>query len=327
MPRGAVVEGIGQTVAEENVRLDSSKKRAETWRMNIAVVGASGFVGSHLVRHLLGTGHRIVAISRNGRRLPGWGESVVARGADVGTGIGLDEAMAGADAVVHLAAIPRETRGRRFTDVNARGTERVVAAAERARIRRFVHLSVLGVADDPKLRYLYSKWRGELAVRESSLDWVVLRPSLMFGTGDGFFNLVKTTLRWWSPGIVAIPAKGDTIFQPLSVDDLAIGVEKSVTEAGRAGSVYKLGGPEHVTYRQIVDAVMRATGIRRLKVGIPIPLIGAITAVTDRLIPIFPVSHDQIGSLQRPNFTELDAFERAFGLEPRPFDVSYLGNT
>lgn len=292
--------------------------------MKIAVVGATGFVGSHLVPHLAASGHEVIGISRDGRRLPAWGDEIVARAADVATGIGLDDALEGADAVVHLAAIPRETRGRTFEEVNVRGTERVVAAAERAGIRRFVHLSVLGVADDPKLAYLYSKWRGEEVARGSSLDWVVLRPSLMFGMGDGFFNLVKTTLRWWSPGIIAIPGKGDTRFQPLSVDDLAIGVEKSVTDAGRAGSVYNVGGPEHVTFRQIVDAVMRATGMRRLKVGIPIPLIGALTAVTDRVLPVFPVSHDQISSLQRPNFTELDAFEQAFGVKPRPFDVSYL---
>ena len=294
--------------------------------MNIAIVGATGFVGSHLVPHLVEAGHRAIAISRDGRRLPAWGDAVAPRAADVATGIGLDDALAGADAVVHLAAIPRQARGRRFEEVNVRGTERVIAAAERAGIRRFVHLSVLGVADDPKLGYLYSKWRSEQAVRGSSLEWVVLRPSLMFGRGDGFFNLVRVTLRYWSPGVVAIPGNGDTRFQPLSVDDLAIGVEKSVTDPARAGSVYQLGGPDHITYRQIVDAVMLATGMRRLKLGIPIPLISALTAVTDRVLPVFPVSHDQIASLQRPNFTDLDAFERAFGVKPRPFDVSYLSD-
>ena len=191
-------------------------------------------------------------------------------------------------------------------------------------IRRFVHLSVLGVVDDPKLGYLRSKARGEQLVRESSLDWVVLRPSLMFGVGDGFFNIVKTTLRYWSPGVVAIPGNGDTRFQPLSADDLAIAVERSVTDADRVGSVYELGGPDWLTYRQIVDEVMRVTGMRRLKLPIPIPLIGALTAVTDRVLPIFPVTHDQIGSLQRQNYTDLDAFEKAFGVEPRKLDLTYL---
>ena len=120
--------------------------------MNIAIVGATGFVGSHLVPHLAEAGHRVIAISRTGRRLPGWTDAVEARAADVTTGAGLDEALGGADAVVHLVAIPRESGGRRFEDVNVGGTRRVVEAAERAGIRRFVHLSVLGVVDDPEAR-------------------------------------------------------------------------------------------------------------------------------------------------------------------------------
>ncbi|MGI8998975.1 MAG: complex I NDUFA9 subunit family protein [Candidatus Limnocylindria bacterium] len=291
--------------------------------MNVAVVGATGFVGSHLVPHLAAAGHRVIAISRHGRRLTGWGEAVEPRAADV-TESGLEEALAGADAVVHLVAVPRETGGLRFVDINVRGTQRVVQAAENAGIKRFVHLSALGVADDPKLSYLYSKWLGERVVRESALDWVVLRPSLLFGKGDGFFNLIKTTLRWWSPGIVAVPGTGDARFQPLSVEDLAIGIEMSLTDADRASSVYELGGPEHLTYNRIVDEVMRATHMKRLKLGMPIPLISALTVVTDRVLPIFPVSHDQISSLQRPNYTDPDAFERIFGVKPRKLALSYL---
>lgn len=292
-------------------------------RMIVAVVGATGFVGSHLVPHLVRAGHRVIAVSRDGRRLPDWTDDVEARAADV-TGEGVDAALAGAEGVVHLVAIPRETKRRTFDEVNVRGTRRVVEAAKRAGVKRLVHLSVLGVSDDENLDYLHSKWRGEEAVRASSLDWVVLRPSLMFGTGDGFFNIVKTTLKWWSPGVVAIPGRGDARFQPLSVDDLAIGIEKSLTDAERSGSVYELGGPRWMTYREIVDEVMRVTRMRRLKLGMPIPLISVLTAVTDRVLPVFPVSHDQIASLERPNFTDLDAFERTFGVAPRPLDLSYL---
>ncbi len=291
--------------------------------MRIAIVGATGFVGSHLVPHLVDRGHEVIAVSRDGRRLTAWGPEVEARAADVVAG-DLEAGLAGAEAVVHLAAIPRESRGRRFAEVNVLGARRVVAAAERIGVKRLVHLSVLGVSDDSTLRYLHSKWLGEEAVRGSSLEWVVLRPSLMFGTGDGFFNLIKTTLRWWSPGIVVIPGDGGTRFQPLSVDDLAIAVERSLTDADRARSVYELGGPEWVTYREIVDAVIGATGMRRLKLGMPIPVLSALTAVTDRILPVFPVSHDQIASMSRPNFTELDAFERTFGVAPRPMDLAYL---
>ena len=290
----------------------------------IAVVGATGFVGNAVVSRLAESGHGVIAISRTGRRLATWPASVITRAADVATGRNLTQALEGADAVVHLVAIPRETGGRTFAEVNVRGTQRVVEASTAAGIRRFVHLSVLGVSDDPKLRYLYSKWLGERIVRDSELDWVVLRPSLMFGPGDGFFRLVRTTLKWWSPGVVAIPGSGDARFQPLAVDDLAIAVERSITDAERAGQVYEIGGPDWVTYREIVEDVMRVTGMRRLKLPMPIPLISALTALTDRILPVFPVSHDQIASLQRPNFTDRDAFERAFGVTPRPMDLSYL---
>ena len=292
--------------------------------MEIAVMGATGFVGSHLVPHLVAAGHRVRAVSRDGERLPGWGSEVDSRDADVSSGAGVAEALRGAEAVVHLVAIPRERGGRTFQDVNVRAVGRTLAAAEAEGVRRIVHLSVLGASDDPKLRYLHSKWRGEELVRESGLEWVVLRPSLLFGEGDGFFNLVKVTLTWWSPGIVAIPGDGSARFQPLSVDDLAIAVERSLVEPGRAGSVYEIGGPGYLSYREIVDRVMAVTGKRRLKLGLPVPIISALTAVTDRILPIFPVSHDQIASLGRPNFTDLDAFERAFGVQPRPFDIGYL---
>ena len=292
--------------------------------MTVAVVGATGFVGSSVVPHLAQAGHHVIAISRDGRRQPGWTADVEARAADVSTGGGLGAALDGADGVVHLVAIPRESKGLRFEQVNVRGTQRVVAAAEAAGVKRLVHLSAMGVIDDPKLAYLGSKWRGEAAVRASKLDWVVLRPSLMFGPGDGFFNLVKVTLKWWSPGIVAIPGNGDSRFQPLAAADLAIAVERSLTDASRTGSVYELGGPDWWTYREIVDEVMRVTGMKRLKLGMPIPIISALTSVTDRVLPMFPVSHDQISSLQRPNFTELHAFEAAFGVKPRRMDLAYL---
>lgn len=318
------------------MRFDSSKKGTDdTTGMKqpterrpatqaVAVVGATGFVGRHVTARLAESGHRVIAISRTSRRLPTWGAEVTTDAVDVETGRGLPAALDGVDAVVHLVAIPRQARGRTFAAVNVRGTQRVVEAARAAGVRRFVHLSALGVADDPRLDYLYSKWLGERIVRESDLDWVVFRPSLMFGPGDGFFSLVRTTLKWWSPGVVAIPGRGDTRFQPLAVDDLAIAVEKAVIEAERAGSVYEIGGPRYWTYREIVDEVMGVTEMRRLKLPMPIPLLRGLTAVTDRVLPIFPVSHDQIASLSRPNSTELDAFERAFGVKPRPMDLSYL---
>ncbi len=294
--------------------------------MDVAVIGATGFVGRHLVAHLQEAGHAVRAVSRDGARRPEWGELVTAHVADVESGEGLERALAGADGAVHLVAIPRETRGRTFEAINVGGVANAVRAATTAGVGRFVHLSALGVTDDPQLGYLASKWRGEELVRASGLDWVILRPSLLFGEGDGFFSLIETTLTWWSPGIVAIPGDGSARFQPLSVDDLAAAIERCLVDPDRGHTVYELGGPDYLTYREIVDRVMEATGKRRLKLNMPLPLISALTAVTDRVLPIFPVSHDQIKSLGRPNYTDLQAFETSFGFAPRPFDISYLAD-
>jgi NADH dehydrogenase len=289
----------------------------------VTVVGATGFVGRQVVMRLQECGYTVRAVSRHGDRHVGWGADVHALAADVETGDGLGATMVGASAAVHLVAIPREGDGRRFERVNVGGVAHVLEAMHAAGVRRIVHLSVLGVTEDPGYRYLSSKWRGERLVRQSGLDWVVLRPSLLFGPGDGFFSLIDSTLRWWSPGIVAIPAAG-AHFQPLAVQDLAVAVERCLAEPQRAGSVYELGGPSYLTYPQIVDAVMEATHRRRVKLPMPVPLLRAVTAVTDRLLPVFPVSHDQVLSLGRPNHTDLDAFERAFGAPPRPFDLRYM---
>jgi uncharacterized protein YbjT (DUF2867 family) len=290
----------------------------------VTVVGATGFVGSHLVPHLQECGYTVRAVSRHGGRLPGWGADVHALAADVETGAGLGATMVGAWAVVHLVAIPREADGRTFQEVNVQGVARVLEAMHGAGVRRLVHLSVLGVTDDPALRYLSSKWHGEQLVRHSGLDWVVLRPSILFGAGDGFFALIDATLRWWSPGIVAIPAASGALFQPLAVQDLALAVERCLAEPQRAGSVYELGGPTYLTYPQIVDAVMEVTRRRRLKLPVPVPLLRALTTVTDRVLPVFPVSHDQVLSLGRPNHTDLDAFARTFRVPPRAFDLGYM---
>jgi uncharacterized protein YbjT (DUF2867 family) len=295
--------------------------------MDVAVIGATGFVGSHLVPVLEERRHRVRAVSRSGRRLAGWGPEIVPLAANVETGDGLESAVLGADAVVHLVAIPRERAGRTFEAVNVTGTERLLAAARAGGVQRVVHLSALGVTPDPSLRFLSSKCRAEELLRAGGLDWVILRPSLLFGPGDGFFSLIRETLRWWSPGIVAIPGDGQTRFQPLAADDLAHAIERCVSEPGRSASVYELGGPEYLTYRQIVRAVMEATGRRRLMVNVPVPLLRALAAVTDRVLPVFPVTHDQIGSLGRPNWTDIDAYQSAFGRRPRPLDLSYLGRS
>ena len=260
----------------------------------VLVTGASGFVGSHLLPELLGAGHRVVALVRTGgagekvtRRIPpAYAANLELRTGDVDHPATLPAALAGVDAVVHLAAIPRDWNGgRKLLAVNLGGTRNVIAAMEACGVRRLVHLGALGVEDREELHYARSKARAERAVMESGLDWTILKPSLLFGPGDGFFNIVAGLVRL-SPGIVPVPGDGKSRFQPLHVADLALCLRLCLERPETVGQAFELGGPRIWTYREITAEVCRATGRRRVIIGIPAGVLSATKpgSIRDQLV-------------------------------------------
>ena len=300
----------------------------------VLVTGASGFVGSHLLPELLGAGHRVVALVRSpasgtkvtGRLPAALAASVELRTGDVDRPATLPAALAGVDAVVHLAAIPRDrTGGRQLLAVNLDGTRNVIAAMQEAGIRRLVHLGALGVEDREELHYAKSKARAEQAVRESGLDWTILKPSLLFGPGDGFFNIIADLVRL-SPGIVPVPGDGTSRFQPLHVADLALCLRLSVERPTTVGNACELGGPRTWTYREITVEVCRAMGRRRAILPVPLPLIRLVAGAAEAAHLPFPVATDQLRQLALDNVGPLDGVHAAFGFIPRRMEgeLQYL---
>ena len=291
----------------------------------ILVTGASGFVGSHLLPELLGAGHRVVALVRSTeagakvtRRLPAeLVANVEVRTGDVDRPATLAPALVGVEAVIHLVAIARDSNGgRQLLAVNLDGTRNLIAAMQASGVRRLVHLGALGVADREELHYGKSKARAERAVAESGLDWTILKPSLLFGPGDGFFNIVAGLVRL-SPGIVPVPGDGKSRFQPLHVADLALCLRLSLERPETVGHAYELGGPRTWTYREITAEVCRAMGRRRAIVPVPVPLIKLVAGVAEALHLPFPVATDQLRQLALDNVGPIDGVHAAFGFVPR----------
>jgi nucleoside-diphosphate-sugar epimerase len=296
----------------------------------VVVTGAPGFVGSHVVPALVEAGHSVIAVAHRAesgaalleRIEPGPRERVEVRVADVTQPASLPAALASADAVVHLAAIPRDwDGGASLRLVNTEGTRNVLAAAREAGIRRFVHLGAMGVADEPELQYASSKARAIALVRDSGLDWTVLSPSVMYGPRDGFFNILADLVRW-SPGVTPITGRGTARFQPLSIGDFARAVVCTVEDPRTIGREYELGGPRYWTYREIMGEVLRGMGKRRVLVPMPVPIIRLVAGAAELVHLPFPVATDQLRQLRLDNTGPLDGVEAAFGFEPQAMEGS-----
>jgi uncharacterized protein YbjT (DUF2867 family) len=300
----------------------------------ILVTGASGFVGSHIVPTLLASGHRVIALARSATageivvgRLPAAARAnIEVRIGDVTRPETLAPAMAGVDAVVHLVAIPRDYNGGAdLRLVNTEGTRALVAAMGTAGVRRLVHMGAMGVEDDPNLHYASSKAKAEALVRESGLGWTILKPSLQFGEGDGFFNIVAGLVRI-SPGIVPVPGNGSARFQPIHVADVAAITLRALADPTTIGGVFELGGPRYWTYREITREILTALGKKRLIVPMPLAIIGLVAGTAERVHAPFPVATDQLRQLRLDNVGPLDLIPSRFGFEPRPMEgaLGYL---
>lgn len=300
----------------------------------ILLTGASGFVGSAFLPALIDAGHTVHALVRSDasrdkvrRRLTQQqGAKVKFHSGDVTRPDSLGPAMAGVDTVIHLVAIARDMNGGKdLTRVNTVGTANVVDAMRAAGVQRMIHQGALGVTDDPSLHYGSSKARAEKLVAQSDLDWTILKPSLLFGARDGFFNVIADLVR--PPlGAVPIPARQRSRFQPLWVGDLARIVVQLLERPDTVGRSFELGGPDQLTYREMVEEVIRATDRRRVIIPVPLPLIKLVARGAEMVRLPFPVASDQLRQLAFDNATAPDAVESAFGFRPRPIrgNLDYL---
>ena len=294
----------------------------------IAVIGGSGFVGRHVVQALARDGHRIrVGVRRVERAsflkpmgVPG---QVVPMQANIRFPESLDAVVAGADVVINLVGILQEAGPQKFSALQAEGARAVAKAARDAGATQFIQLSAIGADADSDADYARTKAEGEQAVLEQYPDAVILRPSIVVGPEDQFFNRFAAMARL-SPVLPVVSAQ--TKFQPVFVGDVAKAVKLAVDDADLSG-VYELGGPSVYSFEQLMRLMLKVIGRKAFVADIPIPIASLMAKLTDWL-PGAPLTQDQVKMLQHDNIVSQNA--RGFdelGLKPEAIEgqiPSYL---
>lgn len=268
----------------------------------VTVFGGSGFLGRHVVRALAKRGYRIRVACRRpdlaGHLQPlGNVGQIKAVQANLRVRWSVDRAVEGADHVVNLVGILFESGRQKFSSVQEFGP-RAVAEAARAAGAKLTHVSAIGANDQSESVYARTKARGEAAVRETLPDAVILRPSIVFGPEDGFFNLFANMARF-SPFLPLIGG-GHTKFQPVFVGDVAEAIARSVDGRLKGGATYELGGPQVLTFRQCMELILEITG--RKRVLLPLPWgIASLQASVLGLLPNPLLTTDQVTLLRSDN--------------------------
>lgn len=294
----------------------------------VTVFGGSGFLGRYVVQALAKRGHRIrVAVRRPdlaGHLQPlGMVGQIKPIQANVRYRWSVDRALEGVDAVVNLVGILAEGGRQTFDAVQSFGPRAIGEAARAAGISNVVHVSAIGADKPSTIGYLRSKAEGEAAIHETAPEAVIMRPSIVFGPEDNFFNRFAAMARL-SPTLPLIGG-GNTRFQPVFAGDVGEAIARAVDGQARQGAIYELGGPEILTFRECMERMLEVT--KRRRVLVPVPWFAArIIGRIGNYVPGAPITLDQVRMLGFDNIVSADA-ERdkrtleGLGISPTALEV------
>lgn len=283
----------------------------------ILVTGGTGYVGGRLVARLAEQKRPVRLLARDVARAQATApQGVTVVGGDVTRPETLPPAMAGVETVIHLVAIIRERGNVTFERINYEGTVNVVDAETKEGVRRHLQMSALGALPDPRFPYHDTKYRAEEYVKASGLDWTIFRPSLIFGPGDQFFSTLAGLAKLPAPFVM--PDGGAAKFQPIWRDDVIDAFIRALDDPATIGRTYELGGPEIMTYRQMVSILMDVTGRHRPTLPVPAALLKPAAFLFDKTLPKPPVTPEQLKMLALDNSTDDSATASLINRPPKP---------
>lgn len=302
--------------------------------MRVGIIGGTGFVGSHLVDGLLQAGHELSVLVRPGSaaklRQP---ERVRAVEGDLSSEDALRDVIEGCDAVIYNVGILREfpRHGITYEASQYDGAVKTVSAAREAGVRRLLLMSANGVKQ-PGTPYQETKRRAEEFAMTSGLDVTVMRPSVIFGDPRGTMEfatqLFQDMIRPPIPAVAFFsggnPEKGAIVMSPVYIDDVVSAFVKALEDDATIGKTYALGGPEILTWREMIVRIAEATG--RDKWFLPMPTwIMRVGATLFDWLPFFPVTRDQLTMLEEGNTADPHILRQLIGQETKAFTADNLG--
>jgi len=275
----------------------------------VTVFGGSGFVGRHVVRELAKRGYRVRAAVRHPSRagflrtmgLPGQVEAVYA---DIKDDESVARALSGAGMAVNLVGILYESGKQKFDALQAEAAGRIAWSAKAKGVERLVHVSAIGADAESPAKYASTKAEGEAAVLDAFPDAAILRPSIIFGSGDGFFNRFAAMARF-SPALPLLGG-GHTKMQPVYVDDVADAICAALEDTSTNGKTFELGGPNTYSFKELMQIVLSET--RRKRILAPVPW--AIARLQGRILGMLPaplLTLDQVRMLETDNVVSDEA--------------------
>lgn len=302
--------------------------------MLVFLTGATGFVGSYVLRALLEQGHRVRCLVRSPDNvLAQTGAAVEQVEGDITKPETLQGTMRGCDAVIHLVGIIEEkpSKGVTFEAIHEEGTRHMVDAARAEGIERFIHMSANGARPDGVSRYQTSKWRAESYVKDAGFGhWTVFRPSILFGDpGPDNPEFVTQLARTLVGPFPILPVFGDGTYglQPVSAEEVAAAFAQALTLEAANGKAYCVAGKIVLSYNNALDVIARGLGFQpKRKLHVPLALVRPVVHTLGKL-GLLPISPDQFEMLVEGNTCDPSTFYRDFDVDYKAFtpeNLSYL---
>ncbi len=285
--------------------------------MKVFMTGCTGFVGSAVLRQLVESRHEVRALVRKGSEAKlTMTEGVEIHLGDVTEASSLVGALEGCDAIIHLVGIIREFPGRgvTFKKMHVEATQNILEAAQAQGVKRYLHMSSNGTRERGTTGYHRTKWQAEELVRGSGLDWTIFRPSLIFGQGSEFINMLSELIR----RIPVVPVIGDGQYrmQPVALEQVAASFVQALQMPQTIGSTYHLGGGASYSYDEILDLTAQALGKQKAcKIHQPLFMIKPMIKLMQGS-EYFPITSDQLTMLVEGNVCSNKEWVEDFGVKP-----------